>query len=174
MESAVPASVLLKPAFEGSPDDDPTVENIGNGTFHALLKIDRIVPAAPVPLAKIKDRVANDLMIDRASTRAQAVAKAIIAKVDGGVPLASAIAQSPIKLPPPQPAGARQLDLIQSGREVPPPLALLFSMKTGETKLLAAPDKRGWFIVHLDSIAKGGRCDGAGLGSIHPGRIQAG
>lgn len=155
--------VLLKPAFESSPDDDPAVENIGNGTLHALLKVDRIVPAAAIPLAKIKDQLVNELMIDRATARAQAVAKSIAAKVDGGVPFARAIAEAGIELPPPQPAGGRQIDLIQSGRQVPPPLALMFSMNSGQTKLLAAPDKKGWFLVHLDSITSGSAASVPGL-----------
>jgi len=162
-KAAPELQVLLKPAFEGSPDDDPTVENIGNGQLHALLKVDRIVPAAPTPLAKIRDRAMADLMADRAATRAQAVAKSIAAKVDGGVPLAEAIAQAGLNLPPPQPAGGRQLDLIQAGQKVPPPLALMFAMKSGQTKLLAAPDGKGWFLVHLDSIAKGDAATVPGL-----------
>lgn len=158
--------VLLKPAFSGSTDDDPTVETIGNGQLHALLKIDRIVPSAPIPLAKIKDQVVNDLMVDRTSARAKAVANAIIAKAKGGVPLPRAIAESDVKLPPPQQAGGRQIDMMQSGQQVPPPLALMFSMKAGETKLLEAPEKKGWFIVHLESIAKG---DAASM----PGLVQS-
>lgn len=155
--------VLLKPAFEASTDDDPTIENIGNGQLHALVKVDRVVPSAPVPLAKVRDRVLNDLATARASARAKAVANAIIAKVKGGIPLAKAIAESGLPLPPPQPAGGRQLDLLQSGRQVPPPLALLFSMKSGDTKLLAAPDNKGWFVVHLDAIAKGNVASAPGL-----------
>jgi peptidyl-prolyl cis-trans isomerase D len=162
-KAAPELQVLLKAAFAGSPDDDPTVETIGNGQFHALLKLDRIVASAPIPLARIKDRVTNDLMVDRASARAQAVAKSIVAKVDGGLPLAKAIAESEIKLPPPQSAGGRQIDLIQSGRQTPPPVALMFSMKSGETKLLEAPEKRGWFLVHVDSITKGDAATAPGL-----------
>ena len=154
-KAAPELQVLLKPAFEASPDDDPTVENIGNGELHALLKVDRIAPAAPTPLSKIRDRVMADLLANRASTRAQAVAKSIAAKVDGGVPFGQAIAQAGLNLPPPQPAGGRQLDLIQGGQKVPPPLALMFAMKSGQTKLLEAPDGKGWFLVHLDSITKG-------------------
>jgi peptidyl-prolyl cis-trans isomerase D len=162
-KSAPELQVLLKPAFEGSTDDDPTVENIGNGEFHALLKIDRIVPSAPAPLARIKDRVTSDMMVDRASARAQTIAKAIVAKVDGGTSLDKAIAEAGVKLPPPQPAGGRQIDMIQSGKQVPPPLALMFSMKAGQTKVLEAPDKKGWFVVHLDSIAKGDAATVPGL-----------
>jgi peptidyl-prolyl cis-trans isomerase D len=156
-------AVLLKAAFAASPDDDPTVETIGNGQLHALLKVDRIVASAPVPLARIKDRVTNDLMVDRAATRAQAVAKSIIAKVDGGIPLAKAMADSGIALPPPQAVGGRQIDLLQSGQQIPPPVALLFSLKSGQTKLLEAPDKKGWFVVRLDSIDKGDAATMPGL-----------
>ena len=156
-------AVLLKAAFAASPEDDPTVETIGNGQLHALLKIDRVVPAAPAPLAQIKDRVTNDLMVDRASARAKAVATSIIAKVNGGVPLEKAISEAEIRLPPPQPVGGRQIDLVQNGQQVPPPLALLFSLKAGQTRPLEAPDKKGWFIVHLDSIAEGDASDAPGL-----------
>jgi peptidyl-prolyl cis-trans isomerase D len=31
----------------------------------------------------------------------------------------------------------------------------MFAMKNGQTKLLEAPDGKGWFLVHLDSITKG-------------------
>ena len=156
-------AVLLKAAFAASTDDDPTVETIGNGQLHALLKVDRIVPSAPVPLARIKDRVTNDLMVDRASTRAQAVAKSIIAKVDGGIPLAKAMADAGVALPPPQAVGGRQIDLLQSGQQVPPPVALLFSLKAGQTKLLEAPEKKGWFVVRLDNIEKGDAATMPGL-----------
>jgi len=36
-------------------------------------------------------------------------------------------------------------------------------MKSGQTKLLAAPDGKGWFLVHLDSIAKGDAATVPGL-----------
>jgi peptidyl-prolyl cis-trans isomerase D len=38
---------------------------------------------------------------------------------------------------------------------VPPPLALLFTMPRGKAKLQAAPDGRGWFVVHLDKVVPG-------------------
>jgi peptidyl-prolyl cis-trans isomerase D len=47
------------------------------------------------------------------------------------------------------------MDLTRSDRPVPPPLAMMFSMAPGKTKLLAAPENQGWFVVHLDSITPG-------------------
>lgn len=146
---------LLRTAFEASPDDDPTVETIGTGDRHALLSVARVVPAAPPPLAKIRDTVLRDLLAKRAFDRARAVASAIVAKARAGAPLATAFAEAGVRLPPVQKAGGRQMDIARGGQPVPPPLAMMFSMAPGTTKLLAAPDNEGWFIVHLDSITPG-------------------
>lgn len=155
--------VLLKTAFEVSSDEDPTVETIGNGQLHALLKVAQVIPAAPVPLARIRDKVIADLTVDRAARRAQDVAKAIKAKVDAGTPLAKAIADANLNLPAPKPAGGRQIDIARSGQQVPPPVALMFGMKQGTTRILEVPGKGGWFIVHLDSIEKGDIATAPGL-----------
>jgi peptidyl-prolyl cis-trans isomerase D len=148
-------SHLLRTAFEASPDDDPTVETIAAGNRYALLSVTKIVPATPAPLAKIRDQVVRDLAIKRASDRARAIATAIVSKANAGTPLAKAFAESGVRLPPVEKASGRQLDLSRSDRPVPPPLALMFSMAAGKTKLLAAPNNQGWFVVHLDSITPG-------------------
>ena len=162
-QQPAPLQVLLKTAFDVSSDEDPTVETIGNGELHALLKVSEVIPAAPVPLARIRERVKSELMIDRAWQRARAVAKAIVAKVNAGIPLATAITEAKLNLPAPQPAGGRQLEILQSGREVPPPIAQLFNMKQGTARMLAAPNKQGWFIVKLDMIEKGDASKAPGL-----------
>ncbi len=45
--------------------------------------------------------------------------------------------------------------LAQRGQQVPPPLALLFSMAEGTAKLLRAPNNRGWYVVTLKDIVPG-------------------
>jgi peptidyl-prolyl cis-trans isomerase D len=49
--------------------------------------------------------------------------------------------------------GREQLDAAK--QQVPPPLLMLFSMARGTTKMLPAPDNRGWFIVSLKDIVPG-------------------
>ncbi len=164
--------VLLKTAFEASPDDDPTVETIGNGALHALLKLGKVIPAAPLPLAAIRDRVAADFEHERAFQAARAIGQAIIAKANAGVPLAKAIADSGLRLPPPQPAGGRQLDIMQAGGRVPPPLALMFGMKKGTARLLEAPNNAGWFVVKLDTVEPGDAKTAPGL--VEASRSQFG
>lgn len=41
------------------------------------------------------------------------------------------------------------------GQQVPPPLALLFSMAEGTVKLLPAPQNRGWYVIALKDIVPG-------------------
>lgn len=156
-------AVLLKNAFQASADDDPTVETIGAGQSFAVLSVARIVPAAPAPLAQIRPQVAAAVTADRAFRRARVIADGIVAKVKGGVPLAKAVADTGLKLPAPEPAGGRQIDLARSQTPPPPALALLFNMTQGDTKVLAAPGGQGWFIVHLDRIEKGDARTAPGL-----------
>ncbi|MDB5662772.1 MAG: hypothetical protein JWN59_1110 [Sphingomonas bacterium] len=147
--------VLLKRAFEAAADEDPTVETIGGGQLHALLGVGRVIPAAPAPLAQARPQVAADVAADRAFQRARAVANAITAKAKAGVPLAKAFAEAGVKLPAPERAGGRQIDIARGGTPPPPPLALMFGMTQGDTKIIAAPGQQGWFVVHLDRIERG-------------------
>lgn len=146
---------LLKTAFDMSPDDDPLVETIVPNQRFALIQVSRIVPAAPPPLARIKDQVKSDLVAKRAADRAKAVASAIAAKVNAGTPMAQAFAEADVKLPAPQEVTARRLDLAQQSQQVPPPLAMMFGLPKGKARLVPAPNGAGWFVVHLDTIVPG-------------------
>ncbi len=154
---------LLKPGFEMNADDDPVVQTMKAGERFALLAVARIVPAAPAPLAGVRDRVVADILSERAQARAKAVAEAIVAKAQAGMPLAQAFAASGPKLAPPLRAGGRRADLARSGKPVPPPLALMFSMAPGKTRLLAAPGRRGWFVVSLTKLVPGDARSAPGL-----------
>ena len=152
-----PADVkpLLKPAFEMNADDDRIVRTLNAGARFALLAVARIAPAAPAPLAQVRDRVIADILSERAQARAKAVAEAIVAKAQAGMPLPQAFAASGLKLGVPLHAGGRRADLARTGKPVPPPLALLFSMAPGRTGLLAAPGRQGWFVVSLQKVVPG-------------------
>ena len=142
------AAPLLKTAFEMADDEDPVVETLAQGTRFAIVAPPRIIPAAPPPLAQIQDRVRADFILRRSADRARAVAAAIVAKINGGMAPAQAFAQAGVSLPAPQPINARRIQIAQ-GNQVPPPLAMMFSMKTGTAKVLQAPEGAGWFVVHL-------------------------
>lgn len=151
-------AALLKTGFEAAPEDRPTVETITKDQQFALLSVARVIPPTPLPLAQVRDTVARDIIIKRAAERARAIANQVTAAVNKGVPLAKALGDTGVKLPPPQPAGASQLDLAkmrQSGGEVPPPVLALFSLQKGKAKL-TADDRRGvLFVTVLEAAVPG-------------------
>ncbi len=152
-----PAEVLplLKSGFDMSPDEDPTVETIDGGQRFAVLAVSRVIPAAPPPLAQIRNIVKADLVAKRAADRARAVATALAAKINAGVPAAQAFAQADVGLPPLQTVKARRLEIARPNQPIPPPLAMLFSLPRGKARLVAAPNGQGWFVVHLQTIVPG-------------------
>jgi len=142
---------LLKAAADTTADDEPTVETI-DPTHFALLSVANVVPAAPVPLAEIKPRVAQDIVFQRAADRARGVAQQLLAKVNGGQPMAAAFAAAHIEAP--KPIALSQLDLSRAGPNVPAPIRALFRLAPGKTELVQGPNGT-WFIVRLDQIAPG-------------------
>lgn len=155
--------VLLKTAFEMGADEDPTVETIGNGQRYALLAVTQVVPAVPAPLAEVRNAVAADIVARRAVERSRAAAEAIVAKAKAGTPLPQAFASAGVPLRAPEAVAARQMDLARSDRPVPRPLALMFAMKRGDTKLLAAEGNGGWYVVKLDTVVPGDAASQPGL-----------
>lgn len=149
------AAPLLKTAFEMTEDEEPVVETLAEGKSFAIMVPARVIPAAAPPLAQVQERVKADFIARRAADRARTVAAAISAKINAGTPAAQAFAQAGVSLPAPQPVNARRMDIAQGNNEVPPPLAMMFSMKKGTAKVLQAPNGAGWFVVHLAQTEAG-------------------
>ena len=147
---------LLKTGFELSADDDPVVETLAGDAGYALVAAGDITPAAPAPLASIKERVAADFLTKRALDRAKAVANEIAAKANRGAPLGRAFSEAKIaRAEPPQPLTVRRLQLAQMQGQVPAPLQMLFSLAPARARLVPAPGNQGYFIVKLNSITPG-------------------
>ncbi|MGZ8296159.1 MAG: SurA N-terminal domain-containing protein [Allosphingosinicella sp.] len=157
---------LLEGAFAIELGEEPAVETIQENQRYALVAIARTIPSAVPPLAAVRDRVKADLVVRRASERARAVASAIVARINAGTPPAQAFAQAQVKLPPVQTLTATRREIAQANAQVPPPMAMMFSLPRGKARLLPAPDGRGWFVVYLDMIVPGDA-------SKEPGLIQA-
>lgn len=144
-------AALLKPGFELGAEDDPVVEDLHDGNY-ALLQVGQVIAAAPAPLARIKQMVTLDLMRSRASEKAAKAAADILAKIKAGTPMAKAFADA--KMPPVQSAGGKRMDLARQ-QQVPPPLAMMFTMAEGSARRLTAPNDQGFFIVRLDKVIQG-------------------
>lgn len=143
---------LLKPGFDAAADGTPSVETVQQGERYALLQVARALPAAPIPFAKVRERVAADFAAKRASDRAKAIADAILAKVKAGTPMAAAFAAAPVKLPAPNDGNGRRLDIAQARITPPAGLKALFTMPVSTTKMVPDDQGLGWYIVQLKSI----------------------
>lgn len=157
---------ILRDAFLADPNDDAAVLTITQGQSYAFYDLDRVVAAAPKPLARIREQVAVDFKLDRASKAARRIANAIALKSNQGASLSVAMASAEISLPGLKPIGARRIDIARSKEKVPPALALLFSIPAKHARVLEAEDKQGWYVVWLDKIT-------AGNLSAEPGLIPA-
>lgn len=148
-------TAVLREAFQADPDDHPSVATIEPGQRFALLKLDRVVPAAPRPLAQIRERVAADFAIDRGARAAKVAADGIVAAVNRGTPLAQALAKLGKPLPPPQPVAVSRMQLAQAKGQIPPPIEMMFGMAEKRARLLRAPEGQGWFVIYLNRIESG-------------------
>ena len=146
---------LLEPAFSMEQDDEPQMVTIQPDALYALVDVTEIKSAAPPPLEKVRDVIVQQFQLDRASAQAKTAAQQIVAKVNKGADFARALSESKLNIPAPQPLGGKRAEIARGGQEVPPPLSLLFQMAEGSTKMIAAPNGQGWFIVRLDKIQRG-------------------
>ena len=146
---------VVTAGFAAEDGDTPTLVPLGQDGSFAIVGLDRIVPATPVPLAKVSAQVTRDLIADRRQRQARTIANAALAKVNAGTPLAAALAQSGIRTPPPEPVQATRAQLAASRERVNPALALLFSMAKGTAKVLAAPQQGGFLVIKLDQVVPG-------------------
>jgi peptidyl-prolyl cis-trans isomerase D len=146
---------LLRAAFEIEADDpEPVVETLEGDTRFALVGLERVIAAAPPPLAQIQGEVRAALVQQRALARARQVAQDIVNRINGGMAPAAAFAAQP-RLPSPQAVNMQRLEISQGGQQVPPPLLALFSLPENRARIVAAPNGAGWFVVHHATRAPG-------------------
>jgi len=145
----------LKAGFAMAVDDDPEVVTLPNEAGYAVVAVDRVIEAAPAPLAEIRDRVRQDWIQRKALDRARTVASDIAAKVARGVAIERALAEAGAPLPPVEPITARRIQLSQANPDAIAPLKMLFSLAQGKSRLVADPRGRGFFIVKTNKITPG-------------------
>lgn len=154
---------IVLAAFQAEDGDSPQLVPVGQDGSFALVGLEKIVPAAPRPLAQIRDAVVRDFSIDRARRAARAVAADAVAKINKGSAIGAALSATNLKLPPVQPLKASRAQLAANPRGAPPPLALMFSMAEKKAKLLEAPNDAGWFVIYLDTIDRGNAAGNANV-----------
>jgi peptidyl-prolyl cis-trans isomerase D len=146
---------MIPAAFQMEKDGDPQLVELEPGKKFAMIAVGDFEEAAPPPLAKVKEVVMQQWALAEGAKAAQVAAKAVAAAVSAGKPLADAITAVGVKGSQTQAVAGSRADLNQNGKPLAPPLAMLFAMKKGTAKTLAAPGNQGWFVVALDQVIKG-------------------
>ncbi|MEO5773125.1 MAG: peptidyl-prolyl cis-trans isomerase [Sphingomicrobium sp.] len=146
---------ILKSGFELEANEEPVIETLPGDAGYVVVAPTQIVPAAPAPLAQVKDRVASDWIQQQASARARAVAAAILGKAARGIPLAQAVAQAGAPLPAPRPVSARRIEVTMSQQPVPEAVRMLFNLGEGKSRMVADNQNNALAIVKLTKIVPG-------------------
>lgn len=141
----------LKAGFDISPTDQPDLVALPDKSSYVVVAPAEIVPAAPPPLDRIRDRVAADWTAAEGLTRARAAAQAIAAKASRGMSLSDAVKQSGAELPV-RPLEARRLQIGQANPEVVPALRTLFTLLPGKARMVPDTQGRGFFVVKVGKI----------------------
>ncbi len=144
---------IMKDAFQSEQDDDASVVVIKPGELDAVVKLDKIIAAAPKPLAAIRDQVAADAQADRAARAARKIANDLVAKVNAGAKFADAVKAA--GLANVTPIAGQRLDMAQAGDKAPAPLKALFDLSRGKARAIEAPDGRGYAIIALERLEAG-------------------
>lgn len=144
---------VLKVAFDME-EEQPQLAAVEPGKTFVIFDVPDITPSATAPLAEIRDDVVALWRRNEGAKAAKAAADRIEARVRQGTALAAAVAAEKRPLPAPQPVDLTREQLARQG-EVPPSLALFFSMAEGTVKKLEAPGEAGWLVVQLADIEAG-------------------
>ncbi len=158
--------VVLTDAFQAESGDQPAVATLPGTNRYAVWKLDRVIAAAPRPLAEVRDQVIADVHMNAAARAARSAAERIVAAVNSGTPFDQAVSALGVRLPPGQQVRARRIDIARAEGKVPPPVALLFAMAPQRARILEQSDNRGWYVVRVDAVEPGDA-------RLAPGLIQA-
>jgi len=144
---------VLPVAFEMQ-EQEPQLAEVVPGETFVIFDVADITPSATAPLAEVRDDVIALWRRDQGAKAAKAAANRIEARLAKGSTLAAAVAAEQKALPAPQTIDLTREQLARQG-QVPPSLALFFSMAQGTVKKLEAPNDSGWYVVQLARIEAG-------------------
>lgn len=142
----------LKGGFELAENDAPVVDSLPDNAGYVLVGPARIIAAAPAPLASIQQRVKEDWIANQASQKAQQLAQSIANKAASASLGDAAKGAAQVRI---EPVGARRIQLSQFQGNVPPPLAMLFSLGQGKARMVAGGQGEGFYVVKVNKIIPG-------------------
>jgi peptidyl-prolyl cis-trans isomerase D len=136
-------------------EEEPQLAEIETGRTFLIFDVVQITESAAAPLAEITERVTADWRKAQGAAAAKGAADRVMQRIRSGQTLAAALAAEEATLPAPERIEMGRQQLAQMGGQVPPVLALFFSMAEKTAKRLEAPGDNGWFVVQLEEIEAG-------------------
>lgn len=148
-----PVIARVVPAVFAMDDgSDPQIAFAQDGQSYILFGPGKITPSAPPAFAELKPLLDRDYRLREGSKQASAAADRVLAAIRKGQSPAEAMKLVGRPLPPVDTIDISRQALMGRGGQVPPALALMFTMAKGSTKKVAGPRNSGWIIVDLDDI----------------------
>ena len=146
-------TAVLKDAFQSEVDDDASVVTVTANELDAIVKLDKIVAAAPKPLAAIRAQVAAEAQADRAARAARKAASELVAKVNSGTAFAAAL--STASLPAASSVTGQRLEIAQAGEKAAPDLITLFKLSPRKSRMVEETSGKGYLVVWLERLEAG-------------------
>lgn len=128
--------------------DEPQIVQISPEGGFAIVTLDKVTPAAPRPLATVRDKVKADYLLDKALEKSKAAATQIVAAMNKGVPMAKAFADAGAKGPPAKPFDFKRQEIGDKEQFI----KMAFSMQPKKARMLEAADRKGYYIVFVDLV----------------------
>ncbi|HIQ17155.1 MAG TPA: hypothetical protein EYH41_04020 [Novosphingobium capsulatum] len=155
-----PADVLalVQNAFAVEREGEGQIAPLADGKRIAIYEVAQIIPASPAPFDQVKDALVRDYATEQGAAKAKDAQVRVLAAMAKGASLPDALKGLGVAVPPAQPISISREQLAamqQSGRQIPPPLVLLFAMAKNTAKPIEAPNKAGFYIVSLKSVTPG-------------------
>jgi peptidyl-prolyl cis-trans isomerase D len=148
-------SAILPAAFQLEEDGSAQLIEVVKGERFAMIAVAGMKKAAPPPLVEVRPIVLQQWKLAEGAKKAKAAAEQVRALIASGKSVAEAMASLKIKAPPSETLTGSRQELSRDGKSLPAPLLLLFSMKEGTAKTMAAPNNAGWLVVRLAKIING-------------------
>ncbi len=146
---------IFQAAYTMESEKKPQVVEVEPGKTFMIFDVGKIDPAAPPPLAEIRDQVVTDVQLAKGAKAAKAAAENVQKQVEKGVPVEVAVASLGVSLPPVDRVDKDRMSLQAQGQNASKPEMLLFAMAKGKVRLLAAPRNRGWYVVSPTEVTPG-------------------
>lgn len=142
-------------AFAMESEGQPQLAEVDPGKQFIVFDVAQIQPAAPPPLAEVKQQAIAEYQLAKGAIAARAAALKVEALVKKGTDLGAALATLGLPLPPVDQVNLPREQVQQMGQQTPPPLAMLFALAKGQVKLMGAPRNRGWYVVKVTDVIPG-------------------